>query len=197
MKSDVDIDFADREQILKHIDHTAAAMNVNGTVKRHTSGVYVTDVPYDPINDRCGVTYEVAERRGYLKLDFLNLWVYRYVRDDEHLIELMREPDWRRLADRTFVEHLIHLANHYESIVTMPEPIDSIPRLAMFLSIIRPGKRHLLGKTWNEISESVWDRNSDTGYTFKKSHAVSYAQLVVVHMNLLIENPEATLLVNE
>jgi hypothetical protein len=192
MTSDVDIDFADREEILKHIYHVPATMTVTGLLKRHTSGVYVTDVPYDPINERASITYESAEDRGYLKIDFLNLWVYRYVTSEQHLVELMKEPDWSFLNNRKFVEHLIHLSNHYDSMNTMPESIDSIPRLAMFLSIIRPGKRHLIGKTWKEVSETVWDRNDESGYVFRKSHALAYAQLVVIHMNLLVENPDAT-----
>jgi hypothetical protein len=30
----------------------------------------------------------------------------------------------------------------------------------------------------------VWDGDESKGYTFKKSHAVSYAALVALHMNL-------------
>jgi DNA polymerase III alpha subunit len=60
----------------------------------------------------------------------------------------------------------------------------------MFISLIRPGKKHLIGKTWREIAETIWDRDEE-GYSFKRSHAVAYAQLVVVHMNLLAENPDA------
>ena len=66
----------------------------------------------------------------------------------------------------------------------MPEPVDSIPRLAMFLAVIRPGKKHLIGQKWGEVAKTVWDKGTD-GYTFKKAHAIAYAQLVVVHMNLL------------
>jgi hypothetical protein len=36
------------------------------------------------------------------------------------------------------------------------------------------------------VSTTIWDKDT-TGYTFKKSHAIAYAQLVVVHMNLLEE----------
>ena len=39
-------------------------------------------------------------------------------------------------------------------------------------------------KTFKEINQTVWDKDQ-TGYSFKRSHAVAYAQLVVVHMNLL------------
>jgi hypothetical protein len=196
MKSDIDIDFADRDLILRHIEHTPSTMIVGGDLKRHNSGVYVTDVPRDPVHERSSITYDVAEDRGYMKLDFLNLWVYRYVKNEQHLIELMRDPDWNLLKNRQFVERLIHLANHYDSMMAMPEPVDSIPRLAMFLSVIRPGKRHLLGKTWSEIIKTVWDKNDETGYVFRRSHAVAYAQLVVVHMNLILENPNATQTIN-
>ena len=68
----------------------------------------------------------------------------------------------------------------------MPESVNSIPRLAMFLAIIRPGKKHLISKTWKEVAKTVWDKDH-TGYTFKKSHAIAYSHLVVVHMNLLEE----------
>jgi hypothetical protein len=68
----------------------------------------------------------------------------------------------------------------------MPSEVNSIPRLAMFLALIRPAKRHLIGQSWADISKSIWDKNTD-GYSFKKSHAVAYAHLVVVHMNLLEE----------
>jgi hypothetical protein len=96
----------------------------------------------------------------------------------------MQEPKWERLKDRVFVEKLIHLSNHYNSMQKMPEPINSIPRLAMFLAIIRPAKKHLIGLDWKTVSKTVWDKGTD-GYHFKKSHSLAYAQLVVVHMNLL------------
>jgi hypothetical protein len=66
----------------------------------------------------------------------------------------------------------------------MPEPVDSIPRLAMFLAVIRPAKRELSGKSWVEVGKTVWDKTEDV-YYFKKAHAISYAHLVVVNMNLI------------
>ena len=157
--------------------------NVN-PIRNHATGVYVTDVPYDPVNDIARIDYTVADKRGYFKLDLLNVHVYEKVRDEKHLVELMREPDWSKLSDSKFVEQLIHLNNQYYNLQKMPEPVDSIPRLAMFLAAIRPAKRHLIGKSWKEINNTVWNKDQ-TGYSFKRSHAVAYAQLVVVHMNLL------------
>ena len=86
--------------------------------------------------------------------------------------------------DRDFCEQVVHIGNHYELVNSMRP--DSITRMAMFLAVMRPGKAHLRNKPWAEINNTVWDRNVD-GYTFRKSHAVAYATLVVVHMNLLAE----------
>jgi hypothetical protein len=184
--TDVDIDLGDRDQLLKLIEHVPAAMRHVNPQRKHGTGVYVQPIPYDPFLDAATIDYREAEDRGYFKLDLLNVYVYQYVRDETHLNSLMREPDWNMLSDRTQVEKLIHLNNHYNSLVHCPEPVNSIPRLAMFLAIIRPAKRHLLGLSWDEVAKTVWDRDVD-GYTFRKSHAVAYAQLVVIHMNMLSE----------
>ena len=186
LDADIDIDFGNRDRLLELIKHTRAAMRNVKPIRHHASGVYVTDVPYDPIQNMCSLDYTEAEKRGYFKLDLLNVHVYESVKDEEHLIALMREPDWSRLGDGKFVEQLVHLNNQFYNIQKMPEPIDSIPRLAMFLAIIRPGKKHLIGLPWKEVAKTVWDKGTD-GYTFKRSHAVAYAHLVVVHMNLITE----------
>lgn len=184
--SDIDIDLGDRDKLLAVIKHIPASMRNVDPARKHPTGVYITDIPYDPINDMSSLHYGDAESRGYFKLDLLNVHVYEQVKSEEHLIELMREPDWSMLNDRTTVEKLIHLGNSYNLMRRMPEPIDSIPRLAMFLAAIRPSKKHLIGQSWKEVSKTVWDKDQ-TGYSFKRSHAVAYAQLVVVHMNLLRE----------
>jgi len=184
--SDIDIDFSDRSKILEHIKYIPAAMRNVTPIRKHATGIHVTEIPYDAINDMANIDYTEAEQRGYIKLDFLNVHVYDKIKNEEHLISLMKDPNWARLKERSFVEKLIHLGNQYHNILKMPEPIDSIPRLAMFLACIRPGKKHLIGKTWKEVAETVWNKSED-GYTFKKSHSISYAHLVVVHMNLLEE----------
>lgn len=184
--SDIDIDFADRNLILEKIKYIPAAMRNVRPIRKHATGVHVTDIPYDPEYDMSSLDYTDAEKRGYMKLDLLNVHVYSQVRDEVHLIDLMREPNWHNLRNKSFVEKLIHLANHYYSIRSMPEPINSLPRLAMFLAAIRPSKKHLIGLPWSEVAKTIWDKEID-GYQFKRAHAVSYAQLVMVHMNLIEE----------
>jgi len=184
--SDVDIDFGNRNEILEVVPHIAAAMRNVKPIRKHATGVYVTNIPYDPEHDMCSMDYTVAEKRGYFKLDLLNVHVYSHIKDEDHLIQLMREPDWSKLKDKKFVDNLIHLNNQYYALQQMPEPVNSIPRLSMFLALIRPGKKHLIGKPWSEVAKTVWDKTED-GYIFKRSHSCAYAHLVVVHANLLEE----------
>ena len=186
-KSDIDIDFADREQILTLLAHTPAGIIRDDKLTKHNTGVYFTDIPKDPFTGYASLDYNVAEDRGYFKLDFLNVNLYKQVRDETHLVELMREPDWAKLYDPVVCAQLMHVNNHYDLLLQMSEPVDSIPRLAMFLAIIRPGKRHLVGKTWKEVADTVWVKPNDDVYYFKKAHAISYSQLVVVNLNLLDE----------
>ena len=183
--SDIDIDLGDRDKLLSLIPHVPACIR-KSEIRKHNTGVYVTEIPYDPINELCALDYKQAEERGYLKLDLLNVHVYNQVRDETHLVELMREPDWSKLNDPKFVEQLIHLANHYKTLRKMAEPVNSIPRLAMFLAVIRPGKKHLIGLPWSEIAKSIWQKEEGV-YSFKKSHSLAYSMLVVIHMNLLCE----------
>jgi hypothetical protein len=192
-QSDIDIDMGDRSLLLDLIPHAHAAIKTVSPIRRHNTGIYPTQVPYDPVTDMCSLDYSEAEERGYIKLDLLNVWVYKMVKDERHLIELMREPHWELLNNQEFVQKLIHLNNHGELIRKMPEPVNSIPRLAMLLAIIRPSKRHLIGKPWLEVAKTVWDKDGD-GYVFKKPHAIAYANLVVINMNLLEENPQASVL---
>lgn len=185
--SDIDIDFADRDNLLEKIEYVQASIkNNDGTYKKHNTGIYPTYIPYDPIHNFSSIDYKEAEERGYTKIDLLNVWVYKLVKNETDLKSLMREPNWSNLLNKEFFEKIIHLGNHYNNMLTMPEPINSIPRMAMFLAMIRPGKKHLLGLSWSEVAKTIWDKGTD-GYVFKKSHSLAYAHLVVVHMNLLEE----------
>lgn len=184
-RSDIDIDFANREQVLSLLTHTPASIIKEDKLSKHNTGVYFTDIPVDPFSGSASLDHQVAEDRGYLKLDFLNVNLYSRVKDEAHLIELMNtEPAWDKLYEREFCEQLIHIGNHYETLIKMPEAVNSIPRMAMFLSVIRPAKRHLIGQTWANVAKTVWDKPTDDSYYFKKSHAVAYATLVIVNMNL-------------
>lgn len=187
-RSDIDIDFASRDDALKLLRHTSASMLRDGHYLKHNTGVYFTDIPINPLTGHASIDYEEAEARGYVKLDFLNVHVYSLIRNQEHLNDLLsREPDWSKIYDPEFCSKVIHIGNHYDTLLCMPQPVDSIIRLAMFLSIIRPSKRHLIGKQWDEVSKTIWEKPSDGTYYYKKSHAVAYAHLTATHINILTD----------
>jgi hypothetical protein len=185
MSADIDIDLADRDRLLKLIRAVPARQLHQGQVHRHNSGVYVTDIPSDPVNDCAAIDYKTAEQLGYFKIDLLNMSVYQLIKNSEHYEQLLaQEPPWSRLwTDSEWASQLVHVGNYTELLKTMRP--NSIPRLAAFISIIRPGKAHLQNQSWETVFESVWDRDASRGFTFKKSHAISYAVLVALHMNLL------------
>ena len=190
MSADIDIDLADREQLLKLIQATSAQQLHQGQVRRHNSGVYVTDIPYDPVNACASINYEQAEELGYFKIDLLNMSVYQLIKSPEHYNEMLtQDPNWTRLwTDPEWAKQLVHVGN-YTGLLSTMKP-DSIPRMAAFISIIRPGKAHLQNRPWAEVFESVWDGDDSRGFVFKKSHAISYAALVALHMNLISQPAE-------
>ena len=184
---DIDIDFADRNIVLDKIQHRVAKLE---TGKKHNTGVYVTECPHNPIDKLCTLDYETAEDRGYFKLDFLNVSIYQDVKDETHLISLMRkEPLWELLEHEDFVDQVFHLSGHGK-LLTQLKPT-SVEQLAATLAIIRPAKRHLASESWETIMKEVWIKPTNGEYYFKKAHAVSYAMACVVHMNLLCEQAKS------
>ena len=185
MSADIDIDLANREQLLQLIRATPARQHHQGQVRRHNSGVYVTDIPVDPVHGCAAIDYEQAEQLGYFKIDLLNMSVYQLIKSPEHYEQLLsQEPPWSRLwTDTAWASQLVHVGNYTELLQSMKP--DSIPRMAAFISVIRPGKAHLQGKPWTTVFESVWDGDDSRGFVFKHAHAIGYAALVALHMNLL------------
>lgn len=184
---DIDIDFLDRTVPLEKLKHVTASMEDNGTYKKHNTGVYCTSVPYNPLTGLCTIDYKEAEARGYFKIDFLNVSIYKGVRDEEHLKQLMEtEPLWDLLLQDDFVNLLFHVNGHGH-ILRQMEP-KSIEQLAAILAMIRPAKRYLIGKDWTTIMNEVWIKPTTDEYFFKKSHATAYAMAIVVQMNLICES---------
>jgi hypothetical protein len=190
MSADIDLDLADRDQLLQLIQATPARQLHQGQVRRHNSGVYVTDIPYDPVNTCAAIDYEQAEQLGYFKIDLLNMSVYQLIKNPEHYQKMLDQaPEWSRLwTDSEWAKQLVHVGN-YTALLAAMQP-DSVPRMAAFISIIRPGKAHLQNKPWAEVFESVWDGDDSKGFVFKHAHAVGYAALVSLHINLLSQLAE-------
>ena len=145
-------------------------------------------VPYDPITGISTLDYKTAEKRGYFKIDFLNVSVYEGVKSKEHLTQLLnQEPLWDLLEQKEFCDMIFHV-NGYHNLITELKP-NTIEELAIFLALLRPGKKHLIPvcreKGFQAISDEIWTKTAE--YSFKKSHSIGYAHAIVVQMNLICE----------
>jgi DNA polymerase III alpha subunit len=182
---DIDIDFYDREKALTVFEHRIASRNEQSSLKSHNTGIYVTEIPKD-IDNLSTIDYKQAEHRGYFKIDFLNVGIYKDIKNEDHLIELMnKEPLWDLLEQEEFVNLLFHINGHVGICQTMKPR--TVEELAAVLAVIRPAKRHLLGQPMEDVLRQVWIKPEGDEYYFKKSHAIAYATAIVVQMNLICE----------
>jgi hypothetical protein len=180
---DIDIDFASRDAVLNKLKHVPARLKD----RKHNTGVYTHKVPVNPFNGLCTVDYKEAESFDYFKLDFLNVSLYKDIRNEEHLTYLLdKEPIWELLDHKEFVEQLFHIGNNF-SVVSKLKP-RSIMQLAATIAAIRPAKRHLVDQDWDAINKEIWIKPAGKdSYYFKKAHAVAYASAIVVQMNMICE----------
>jgi hypothetical protein len=182
---DIDIDFPDRTKILDIIQNVPAAIDAT---KKHNTGVYCHVIPVNPLTGLASIDYKTAEGRGYFKIDFLNVSAYEGVRNEEHLKELVSiEPLWDLLEQKEFCDMIFHV-NGYHELIARLKP-RSIEQLAMFLALLRPGKKHLIPvcqeKGFDAIKDEIWTKTDD--YSFKKSHSFGYAHAILVQMNRICE----------
>ena len=183
---DIDIDFTDRDSALKLFKHVGASRVENDRMAKHNTGVYLHQVPVNALTGLCAVPYDIAEQRKYFKIDFLNVGLYKGIKDEDHLVQLMnQEPLWDLLLQDDFTSLLFHVNGH-GSILKEMQP-KNIEQLAAVLGIIRPAKRYLIGKDWLDVKKEVWLKPEGDEYFFKKAHAIAYAAAIVVQMNLICE----------
>ena len=186
---DIDVDFINRDDILNIIKHIPASMQDKDTLKKHNTGVYCTDIPFNPLTNTASIDYKIADQRGYFKIDFLNVGAYHGVKNEEHLKELLNtEPLWDLLCEKDVCDQLFHI-NGYHTLLADLKPKSSV-ELAIVLAMIRPGKKHLIPvckeQGFQSINNEIWTKTDDA-YFFKKAHAISYASVIVVQLNLICE----------
>ena len=183
MTTDVDIDFADREQVLKLIDHVPAMQRDGVKERKHNTGVYFHHVPVNPFTGLCTLDYKQAQDQDWFKIDLLNVGIYSSFKTNEEIDHLLeQEPVWELLEHKEIIEQLFQIHNHADTVIRMKPR--SIEQLAMVLAVIRPGKKHLIGRSWAEIEQEVWTKTEDV-YSFKKSHAIGYATVIVLQLNAM------------
>lgn len=185
LHGDLDIDVASRDQLLQVLTHIPASKIKDNVLIKHNTGVYVQEIPIEPISGQCSLDFHKAEELGYMKFDFLNLGAYESIKTDERLQSLIeKEPNWSLLLHQDILDKLYQVKDHIDILKQMQPK--SIKELAMVLALIRPGKRYLLGKSWQEIEKEIWIKNDDA-YAFRHGHATAYSMMIVMQLNLIEE----------
>lgn len=182
--TDVDIDFANREHVLKLIKHVPAMQQDGTSTRKHNTGVYFHNVPVNPFTGLSTLDYKTAEEKGWFKIDLLNVGIYSQFKNNDEIDQLLsKEPIWELLEHDEVIKELFHIHNHADTVKKLKPR--SVEQLAAVLAVIRPGKKHLIGRNWNDIEQEVWVRPENDDYYFKRSHAIGYALAIVLQMNLL------------
>lgn len=183
---DVDIDMPSKTD--KSVYGTRAMIHANDTVQPHPSGYYIDEVPIDPVTGLCAFDNEYGDKNGWQKIDLLSNTSYDMFGSKEEIIRCMNlEPQWNLLLDEKFLSSLPHIANHHD-IIDKVRP-KSVEDLADVLALIRPGKYHLIDRyivNKEKVRKHLYLRTNK--HYFKKSHAISYAMMIVCVMNKLTEN---------
>ena len=187
VNTDIDIDIANRDKLLSLIENTPAMIKREHTEKKHNTGVYFHEMPTNPYNGLATIDHKDAEKMGYFKMDLLNVSAYNDISNKAELDELIdMEPMWDLLEHREIVEKCFHIHSHF-SIVQQMKP-SSVGQLAAVLAMIRPAKSYLIGKDWDTVMNNIWVKPEDDSYYFKKSHAHSYAMVVVMQLNKIVKD---------
>ena len=79
---DVDIDMANRDELLKFIEHIPASIKREDSFDKHNTGVYLQPIPHFPLEGFSTIDHKEAEELGYFKIDVLNNHVYESVESE-------------------------------------------------------------------------------------------------------------------
>lgn len=186
---DVDTSSTTREDILNKLKHIPASKINSMGVFPHNVGVYFCDIPTDKITGLASIDYKNAEEDyGFFKIDLLHNTIYdKFSTRKEVEDSINKEPNWNLLKNPLIVKELPHINNYSEMILGLPD-ITSVEELAMFIALIRPGKKYLIDDVkkngWKSIEDKIWIKE-DNGFQFKKSHSIAYALSIVSCMNSL------------
>lgn len=157
------------------------------TCSPHPSCYYLQEVPVDGLTGTAAFDYEEEFTSDLLKVDLLTNRVYDGVNSKEELLGIIERPvDWSMFLDKEIVEKLPHIAK-YHDLVKQVKP-QSVEDLADVIALIRPGKSHLI-ETYLEnkkiVRRDLYKRAANEQAYFKKSHAISYALMIVCALHLI------------
>jgi len=187
---DIDIDVPTSIDVRKLFPTAVvASMFQRGDLAKHPCGHYFENVPVDPLTGLSAIPYERAEELGFMKIDFLHMsFLDEFVDKADVLKYANQEPDWSLLREREVVEGLFQLRNSWEYLDRIRPTC--VQTLADTIAIIRPAKRILLLdylKNPESTRVRLYKRSADDKTSFRRSHAIAYAHVVVMQLNKISE----------
>lgn len=186
---DIDIDLRtdfDPRLIMKQA--IAASIVKNGELTKHPCGHYLQNIPVDSHTGLAAIPHKEAEQFGFFKFDFLHSSVMDNFNNKDEIRALVnKEPNWDLLQDPDQVVKLFQVANHF-ALIEQLKP-RSVIELADCLALIRPGKKYLLQKYMRDKKGTRPElyRKTEDVYSYKKSHAISYALTIVLQLHLIAQ----------
>jgi DNA polymerase III alpha subunit len=184
---DVDIDITpDFKPTTLFKTWVRASLLKDGKLTPHPCGVYPQKIAKDPVTGLAAIPYEEAEDLGYLKVDFLHLTVYKHFTSRAEIDELLKkEPDWKLLLVPSNHDKIFQLAKHGDLLCDLKPT--SIMEVADIMALIRPGKKNFIGlyKKDREAARRILYAKDESGYSFKKSHALAYSYVVWLQLHLI------------
>jgi DNA polymerase III alpha subunit len=184
MDIDIDVPATIKPDFIKN--SIRASIIQGGKLVPHPCGVYFQKIPIDEVTGLAAIPYKEAEIFGFQKIDILHNNIYNNIKSRQHLEQLLnQEPRWELFQVSSIVKQLFQLSNHLD-VLQRVKP-KSILELADVLALIRPGKRFALDAYCAEKEKvrPLLYMKDDDSYSFKKSHAIAYALVVIVQLNLI------------
>lgn len=185
---DIDLDFPTKFDPTKVFDKIVpASMVKDGALVKHPCGHYLQAIPVDPHTNLAAIPYEEAEALGYFKIDFLHLSVLDHFQHKKQIRALVaEEPDWTLLLNKEHVSKLFQIHKRHDLLMKIKPT--SVQELADVLALMRPSKKHLVDQylaNRKAVRETLLYTKDDTGYAFKKSHALAYSLTIVLQLHLI------------
>jgi DNA polymerase III alpha subunit len=184
--ADIDIDFPTSFKPEEVFPWSRASVVKNEYLTPHPCGVYPQNIPVDQVTKLAAIPYKEAEEYGYIKIDMLHVSIYDHFSSREEMMELLKiDPDWGLLLIPEEQKKLFQLSNHGD-VLTATKP-KNIEELADVLALIRPGKKQLakLYSSNRDATRRILYAKDESGYAFKKSHAIAYAMVIVLQLHLI------------
>lgn len=164
-----------------------ASINNEGKLTPHNSGYYTYSIPnLYPFVKLSLLSYDVLDNYGIDKVDFLKNNFYNNFKFQYEIDDLYNSPvPWANLSNKELVSNLSHVSGYYDQLQKFN--ISSLDDMADFLSLLRPGKCHLISSYLSDIilkekvrTEMLYSHTDS--YYYKKSHAYAYALLVSIQI---------------